>query len=196
MRFRLALVFCLFGLPALFCSHAYADTYQSVFLHSDSATTIFGMDDNGVVILSNDSCLPQTCYYTFINGVSTGAATSVPPPIRFDFAVTPCDLKPCSLSLDGRTVTVQPPAVHDSNIYVQVGNGPLQLIGASNIGFEIALNGIGDIVLDDVGSEDWFELIDQTSRTVTPEPPSFLLLTTGLCLGMELFRRRQTKALA
>ena len=51
------------------------------------------------------------------------------------------------------------------------------------------MNNQGDIVWDDIYSENFFEAIDLTTDQV-PEPSGFLLLGTGLIAGAGTMRRR------
>src|ERR1017187_7853902 len=72
-----ALIALLFSIP----SRSFADTYQIFNLQSDNGYFFYGMNDSGLVVLDNPGaivCQPSTCYYSFLNGISTGVSTTAP----------------------------------------------------------------------------------------------------------------------
>jgi hypothetical protein len=200
LRFSLgiaALVVVLFATPA----RSYADTYQIFNLGSDQGYFFYGMDDSGDVVLDypngGPACNNSTCYYTFLNGTSTGFSGTVP-------SLTPDNGTPCAPSLpsggsvlhgvcnNGRvaftgfltTAQVMPGVFTGTNADPAAYTlGPAQ----NGDGF-IFMNSQGDVVYDDVFAEDWFEAVDLT--TETPEPNSIFLLGTGALAVAATMRRR------
>jgi PEP-CTERM motif len=199
----LALVSVFFAAPA----RSLADTFQIVTLGSDMGYSFYGMDDSGLVVLDNPSfpgCGPTACYFSFLNGISTGTFTTAAPIFTADDG-TPCtpsvpaggqvDNGVCNNGRDafsGKLTSGQ----HNPNLYFGTafqdifgpGVGPFP----ANPG-QVFMNSLGDIVFDDELNENWDEAIDLTTSPV-PEPASILLLATGLfaLLATTRYRRQLT----
>jgi hypothetical protein len=175
-------------------TRARADTYSVISLSSDQGYIFGGMNDLGTVVIENNlNCLPATCYYTFLNGVSTGH-TTIAPTITLDDG-TPCTPTVpaggsvgsgvCNNGRDAFTGTLASSQVNP-DIYTGLTD---TVLAANSGGGPIYMNSLGDIVFDDIYSEDWYEAIDLTTAPA-PEPGSFFLLATG-ALGLAFALRRR-----
>jgi hypothetical protein len=187
-----ALIAVLFAAP----TRSFADTYQTLPLTADSSS-FYGMDDLGHAVFSGCGMGSLSCYQTFSNGLYTGATTTAPN-FAWDFDAAPCNIAPCSASDNGRTVTVTTdpinPLVDDVDL-VTGSSAPQQLFQIRGIAGDIAINGSGDIIFDNGLADEWYQVVDL--NTITPEPGSIVLLSTGvLALGtiLTLRRRRLTHA--
>jgi MYXO-CTERM domain-containing protein len=165
-------------------THARADTYNVVSLTSDQSYFFGGMNDLGTVVIENNlNCSPATCYYTFLNGTSTGHTTTAPT-ITLDDGTACTPTVPaggsvgfgvCNNGRDAFTGTLTSSQSH-SDVYAGLSD---TIVAANSGGGAIYMNALGDIVFDDIYSEEWYEAIDVTTAP-TPEPGSFVLLATGL----------------
>jgi hypothetical protein len=190
----LSLVAILFSAPA----RSFADTYQLSPLTSDNGYFFYGMDDTGHVVINNpftDYCgfSGSGCFYTFLNGVSTGIFATAPT-FAWDYSAIMCNSAPCVVSDNGWTATIS----LESNgltddLFVSSGSNPAQLLlrtrGFTDI---FAINGVGDIVFDNGLQDQWFEEVNLDTLP-TPEPSSLLLLATGILALTLTGRRRLTQ---
>lgn len=173
------------------------DTYQKFLLTIDNVY-FYGMDDSGNVALDASlSCPgPNPCYDTFHDGVLTGFLVPTPGLVVNDSG-TPCTpaLPPgghlnhgiCNNGRDAFTGRLTPSQPY-AGLYM--GSYPtINTIEPSHFGEGfIFMNGNGDIVIDDVFTEDWYFFLD--TSTSVPEPDSIILLGTGALGILSVIRRR------
>lgn len=170
-----------------------ADTYQILFLYSDDVQ-FYGMDDSGTVVLNFSPFCPQSCYRTYVDGVNVGGLSPTPPALAYDNG-TPCfpGVPPggsvihgvCNNGLYAFTGFVSSGPLRPS---VYVGSFPdISFLAPGGDSF-IYMNGEGDVVFDDVFTENWYLALDTT--TELPEPGSILLLGTGTLAALGLIRGR------
>lgn len=180
-------------------SRAHADTYQVFNLASDNGGYLFaGMSDTGLVVIklaNTPGCGGTDCYFSFLDGASTGPASGTAPFFTAD------DGSPCSPSTPAGFILIggicnngryaykgfASSAISHPSLYDDLDNA----IGDGSGSF-LFMNSLGDIVWNDPTREFWVEAVDLTSRT-TPEPSSLLLLATG-SLGIAGFAMRRRLA--
>lgn len=176
-------------------SHARADTYSILDLHSDQGYHFYGMDDSGDVILDNPACGISGCYLSYFDGSFT-ANSSAAPSIAADNGA-PCSpsVPPggsvvhgiCNNGLDAFTGFLSSsqilPSVYAGDLFQQLpyeGDGLLYM------------NSLGDIVFDDTRTEAWYEALPSPA----PEPSGLLLLATGTLALAFAMRRRKAHAVS
>lgn len=191
----IAIAVVLFAIPI----SASADTYQILNLGNDAARFFYGMDDSGTVALEtlpNPVCGFGTdhCYQTFVGGLSTGFSSTAPA-LAYDNG-TPCIpgfaagwVVLQGVCNNGREASTSFLSAGEGYPDVFTGPDPVADFLAKGGGFSIFMNNQGDIVWDDIYSENFFEAINLTTDQV-PEPSGFLLLGTGLIAGAGAMRRR------
>ena len=187
-------VFALSGLLA-WCAGtapmARADAYRIVTLDSDAARFLYGIDDNGTVVLDKSSYCVTTCYATYVEGVYAGTTTAAP-------ALVWDNGSPCSPSFagyvvqyavcnDGRVAWTGYAAGNPNQTSVFSGSDRLAFGG----GGPLLLNAQGDVVFDDEFSQ---EIYVAFSPATTPEPASFSLLVSGVLAAAGETWRRHRKA--
>jgi hypothetical protein len=189
----LALAAILFATP----KPVLADTYQIFNLGSDQNYFFYGMDDFGLVVISNPvvpMCGYSTCYYTFMNGISTGYSSIAPTSVYYNVTDTCSPSVPpggivlhgvCNNGREAFTGFLTPGQVIPD---VYTGPDPVtDFLAHGGEGF-IFMNSLGDIVWDDHFTENWYLAINTTSAV--PEPNSLFLLGTGVLAAMGVMRRR------
>ncbi|GGG64277.1 PEP-CTERM sorting domain-containing protein [Edaphobacter dinghuensis] len=169
---------------------ASADTYQIFNLSSDQGYLFYGMDDSGNVVINN---LEHDRYQTFVDGISTGYSSSTP-------TIVADSGTPCTPAVPSGSVVLNGVCNGDHEAFtgkltpdqffaaVYIGAAPVPDLLSGSGGGSIFMDGSGDIVWDDIYSENWFEAVDQTSAV--PEPSSLLLFGTGVLAAMGAVRRR------
>jgi len=190
----LAVAIVLFAVP----KSAFADTYQIFNLGSDQNYFFYGMDDFGLVVISNPVaflCGYSTCYYTFMNGISTGYSSTAPTAVYYSVvdACTP-SVPPGGRVLYGACNDNGQEAftgyLTPDQEYPDVYTGPdpvTDFLARGGEGF-VFMNSLGDIVWDDHFTENWYLAINTTSTV--PEPNSLFLLGTGILAALGTMRRR------
>jgi len=184
------------ALLLVFARSASADTYQIFNLGSDEGYFVSGFDNSGTVVMDDAGrCYPNTCFQTFVDGVSTGLSTNAPT-IALDKG-TPCaPSAPSGMTVSAGVCDAGREAFEGysngqraEGVYTGPDLSDL-IYTQSTGGGDIYLNGVGDIVFNDPNKELWYEAIDvSTATSPTPEPGSFLLLGTGVAALATLRRR-------
>ena len=170
-----------------------ADTYQVILLYGDDVQ-FYGMDDSGTVVLNFSPFCSQSCYRTYVDGVNVGGLSPMPPDLVYDNG-TPCfpGVPPggsvihgvCNNGLSAFTGFVSSGPLRPS---VYVGSfSDISFLAPGGDSF-IYMNGEGDVVFDDVFTENWYLALDTT--TDIPEPSGIILLGTGMLAALGLIRRR------
>jgi hypothetical protein len=197
----------LIAVPFAAPTRSFADTYSVLGIETDTAHYFYGMDDLGHVTFSVGfdpslfHCGPSalTCYETLTNGADPIYTVSAPT-YAWDYSATnACFLLPfgpCSATDDGRTVSYTGEGGLSRILSVSSGsNPPVILPDSFNLTYVIAIDGTGDVLYDDGFGDIWYEAIDL--NTITPEPGSIVLLSTGVLALATMFtlrRRRLTHA--
>ncbi len=187
----LALATVQFAAPA----RSLADTFHIFNLTTDNRF-FYGMNASGLVVFdyaASPGCAPSACYYTFLNGISTGVSTTAP--IFTADNGTPCTPSVpaggsvlhgvCNNGRDAFSGKLSSGQVFP-NLYFGSAFQDLFTTGSPGLVF---MNSRGDIVFDDELGGNWYEAIDLTTAA-TPEPSSILLLVTGI-LALAALARRQ-----
>ncbi|HEX7158258.1 MAG TPA: PEP-CTERM sorting domain-containing protein [Edaphobacter sp.] len=188
------LVAALFSTTAKLAS---ADTYKMFALANDAGTSFYSMDDSGNVALATGFCPPGPpnvpCYDTYHYGVPTALGTFVVPTFTDDQG-TPCTpaVPPGGHVLggvcnNGREVFTG--TLSGSQVFPGLYSGSfpdINTIVPSHFGGDgLYMNSNGDIVVDDIFSENWYFFQD----TSVPEPGSILLFGTGALAAIGAIRR-------
>lgn len=176
----------------LLSTQLFANTYNVQWLDSDAGRYFYGMDDIGhTVFLRTDtnfcSSSYSDCYETFSDGSLVGFSSAAPT-FNWDFVKGACDFAnpyPCSLSDNGNSVVM---ASFDTVYY---GTNLSQVLHGMGFGGIFAINGVGDIVLDDEFGDLWLEIIDPPSPPAVPEPSSIVLIGLGVIASVKTWRRHR-----
>src|SRR5438067_4429914 len=157
-------VLCVLASQFVSPSLSHADAYSVLSLQSDNGYFLYGMDDAGHVVFDRPSGCDlsgNTCYYTFLNGLSIGT-TLTAPVYTWDYATVPCFAPPCSVSKNGRTASFS--YENDGStqdLFVSSGADPDHLLERMHgVAGLLAINGVGDIVFDNGALDEWFEAIN------------------------------------
>jgi hypothetical protein len=203
----IALIAVLFAAPA----RSHADSYEIIALHSDDGYHFGGISDSGEVVLNSIGY--GGTYFTYQNGVITGTSSNAP-------FLAADNGTACTPSLPGAVVL---DSVCNNGHVAFAGylsgnqfspddyTGSAANPSATTLSLgpsygAIYMNSVGDIVFDDVYTEEWYEAIDFSAPVTSNElnsaddlaaspvgePASILLLGTGALVAMGLSRRRMT----
>jgi hypothetical protein len=191
---------------------AHADTYQFFDLGSADRVSIFGITASGIAVLLYNSpvgapecAISHICqeYETWENGVMVDYSP-IAPNLVYDNG-TPCTVSPsflafsvpgtCNNGYEVYNAGPAAPAPYTDEIFT--GPDPAADFFANSVPFieDIDLNSSGDFIYNAShpagGSGENFEAIDLTTL-VTPEPASFLMLSTGFLCFAGIIRRRRS----
>jgi hypothetical protein len=169
---------------------AFADTYQIYDLGDGNGFGIYGIDDSGTVVISNNHGGPT--YDTWVNGSLVNTSPTVPT-LVFDNGT------PCSPSLAaGMTVVGHTSCNNGFEVFggeylggsrgIYTGPDPTDFLQNGTVD-ALVLNAYGDFAWTDGFHEENFEAID-LSTVPTPEPSSLILLGTGVLAAAGTMRRR------
>lgn len=178
---------------------SFADTYHTQWLDSDAGRSFYGMDDVGHVVLFRSGCTAagNDCYETFSGGRLVDSSSAAPT-FDWDYVKGTCGYPKfsCSIFENGRSVEI-------ANPYT-VAYGTNQVLHGNGFGGVFAINGVGDIILDDEYGDLWEEIVDTPSSPAlvhafasvftpapVPEPMSLLLFGTGVVFFLTVGRPRK-----
>jgi hypothetical protein len=179
-------------------ARSFADQFDILYLTTDNRTFL-GLSSNGTAYFDYS---PTGLSYAYAGGVMTNASSAAP-------AFTSDNGTPCAPTAPAGTYFVsgvcnngldafsaRPNSGPDTSLYWGAGS---QIIFGPSLGplsptiGPIFMNGLGDIVFDDLANDNWYEAIDLTTApTPAAEPASLLLLATGILAPIFFFRRRRT----
>jgi hypothetical protein len=200
VTFSIVAMFAFFTSISFFPQTAFGDTYEIFQLTSDQGYSFAGIDDSGDVVIHSGANLPGCspagdCYFTFLNGVSTGLSGTnpiespdngmpcvpiTPPGSRVEQAV-------CNNGREAWTGFL--PMTTDRVPSVYAGPDESDLLANGGEGL-IFMNSLGDIVWDDHFTDHFYEAADLTTTSPVPEPGSIFLLGSGIVAAGGMMRRR------
>jgi hypothetical protein len=210
MRLIPSLALLVISSVALFKLPAVADTYEVLAIGNGNQLSIYGMDDNEVVLegLGSVFCSPNattTCYLTLGLDGTEISRSLIPPilssnmggPMGPGCAPLPTDAAVSAfLCVSGYEAYIgefpAPPGKTRGPIGVFNGPDPVTNYVAGILPVPdqrfLAENSFGDIVYDDEFTEDITLALDLTTHE-TPEPGTILLVGTGLLAAGSIRRR-------
>jgi len=184
--------------------HLHADTFNFVYLDSDSRTPVGLTAAGDVVIFSGSPCQENVgtsphCYITYHQGVAVSRTDEIPSNLVFDNG-TPCaisapgffiSLSRCNGDRYAFSATFDRP---NNQFGIGLFEGGGNITGFVRIGGEsdtvLLLNSLGDVVSIDGQRGSDYEVFNLTSRaSMTPEPSTLALLGSGL-LSLAGFARK------
>jgi hypothetical protein len=152
------------------------------------------------------------CYATYVNGVLTSASVTAPiivdhggGPVGAGCPAIPSYIPPSAISINlcvnGHqfySVTQRFLTNPNTGTTIRTGlyNGPdttLDYVGGSlptNVARLVAAeNSYGDIVFEDIGAEEVYEIYDLTTHAAVPEPATLSLMAAGVLAAAKTIRR-------
>lgn len=177
---------------------AFGDTYQVFPLWIDAGISFYSMDDSGNVALIRPGGFPGVdAYYTFHYGVPTALFTPIVPTFMDDQGTSCTPAVPSGgyvlggVCNNGRDVFTG--ALSGGQVFPGLYSGSfpdIDTIVASRFGGDggLYMNSNGDIVIDDIYTENWYFFLD--TSTSVPEPGSIILVGTGALTMLGAIRRR------
>jgi hypothetical protein len=178
----------------------FADSYTILDLGNDNGHGIYGMDNEGqVVVWGGRGCgfFAFTCYTTYQNGVEISNSSKAPD-LVYDNGGS-CDSTPVGYNATKKVCNsgwIGLGSVYNSNgnpngIYFGVGED-LDFMRSGYVD-QLFLNAAGDLVWTDGLSDEIYEAVYKGNPGSTPEPTSLLLTVTGLIFFLAAIRSKANR---